>query len=172
MIPARALLAAAFALLPSCGYHVAGKADLLPKSVRTIAIPAWGNITARHKLAERIPAALTREFISRTRYRIIADPREADAILTGAVSNILPFPTTFDPVTQRASGGQIAVILQVRLTERATGKILFDRPQFEARERYEISIDQVAYFEESSAALERVSSYVARQLVSAILENF
>ena len=32
----------------SCGYHVSGKADLLPKSVQTIAIPAFTNITARY----------------------------------------------------------------------------------------------------------------------------
>ena len=42
----------------------------------------------------------------------------------------------------------------------------------EFRERYEISVDQKAYFEESDPALERLSRNVARTLVSAILENF
>ncbi len=165
-------MAAGAAALTGCGYHVAGRADLLPKSLRSIAIPAWGNNTSRHRLSERLPAMLTREFISRTRYQVIADPTQADAVLTGAVTNVMPYPTTFDPATGRASGGQIMVILQAKLTDRATGKILFDRPQFEARQRYEISVDQVAYFEESNAALDRVAVEVARQLVSAILENF
>jgi outer membrane lipopolysaccharide assembly protein LptE/RlpB len=171
-VTSRRALLAVLPTLAGCGYHVSGRADLLPKSVRTIAIPAWGNVTSRHKLSERLPAMLTREFIGRTRYQVVADPTQADAVLNGSVTTILPYPTTFDPATGRASGGQIMVLLQARLTERASGKVLFDRPQFEARQRYEISVDQVAYFEESNAALDRVAVEVARQLVSAILENF
>ena len=40
------------------------------------------------------------------------------------------------------------------------------------RERYEISIDPRAYFDESEAAMLRVSRDAARSVVSAILENF
>lgn len=158
--------------LSGCGYHVAGRADLLPKTVRTIAIQPFGNNTAQHRLAERVPSALTREFIRRTRYQVIHDATQADAVLTGAVSNLFAYPTTFDPVTGRASGVQMIAVLQARLTERASGKVLFDRPAIEIRQRYEISVDERAFFDESSPALERVSTDVARMLVSAILENF
>jgi len=166
------LLLAAVSLASSCGYGVMGKADLLPKSVKTIAIPAWGNLTDRYKVGDRLSGALTREFISRTRYQIVADPNQAEAILTGTVLQVLPQPTVTDPVSGRAAGVQVLVILQMRLTERVTGKILFDRPQFEARQRYEISIDAAAYFEESSTAIDRLARDVARDAVSAILEGF
>mgnify|MGYP003352422425 CR=1 FL=1 len=43
--------------------------------------------------------------------------------------------------------------LGVTLTERATGKTLYTRPNFEVRERYEISVDPSQYFEESDTAL-------------------
>jgi outer membrane lipopolysaccharide assembly protein LptE/RlpB len=166
--PALALL-----LIPGgCGYHVAGRADLLPRSVQTIAIQPWANNTAQHRLAERVPAAVTREFIRRTRYQVIHDATQADAILTGGVVNIYSYPTTFDPATGRASGVQMIAILQAKLTERATGKVLFERPSMEIRQRYEISVDQRAFFDESSPALDRAAGDVARALVSAILENF
>ena len=71
----------------SCGYHVAGKADLLPKNISTIAIPAFSNATTRYKLADRLSAAVTHEFLARTRYHIVADSGQADATLTGAVVN-------------------------------------------------------------------------------------
>ena len=164
------LLAAAS--LSSCGYGVTGKADLLPKSIKTIAIPAWGNQTERYKVGDRLAGALTREFISRTRYNVVADPEQAEAVLTGNVLQVFPQPTVTDPATGRAAGVQMLVIMQMRLTERATGKVLFDRPQFEARQRYEISIDAAAYFEEGSAALDRLARDVAREAVSAILEGF
>lgn len=156
----------------SCGYHVSGHADLLPKHIKSIAIPAFGNLTTRYRLAQRLPGALTREFILRTRYQVVADPNLADAVLRGVVVSYASYPTVFDPATGRASSIQLSVVMQVTLTERATGAILFSRPNLEVRERYEISVDPGAYLEESDAALDRASRQVARAVVSAILENF
>ena len=39
-----------------CGYHVAGKADVMPQTVQTIAIPPFANRTIRYKLARDLPA--------------------------------------------------------------------------------------------------------------------
>lgn len=156
----------------SCGYHVAGRADLIPKHIQTIAVPAWGNATRRYKLSEQLTASVTREFISRTRFKIIADPGQADAILTGAVINFFSYPTVFDPVTGRASGVEVIVVVQMKLIDRTDNKVLLDRPSFEVRERYEISIDPRAYFDESDDALQRLARDVARSVVSAVLENF
>ena len=72
----------------------------------------------------------------------------------------------------RATGVQAVVTLQLTLTDKATGAVLFSRPGVEFRERYEISVDPTSYFDESTAALERLSRDVARTVVSAVLENF
>src|ERR1700675_3649286 len=85
-----------FLALSSCGYHVAGKADLVPKSIHTIAIPAFTNITTRYKLTDHLPEAIAHEFIARTKYQIVNDPKEADAVLRGAVTNYVAYPTVFD----------------------------------------------------------------------------
>jgi hypothetical protein len=156
----------------SCGYHITGHADMMPKNIKTIAIPAFGNVTTRYKLARLLPADITREFLSRTRYAIVADPNQADAVLTGNVINFAVYPTVSDPVSGRATGAQAVVTLQVTLTNRATGAVVFSRPSFEFRERYEISVDPKAYFDESGTAMERLSRDAARSVVSAILENF
>jgi len=160
------------AALSSCGYHMAGKADLVPKTVHTIAIPAFGNVTTRYKLSDRLPEAISREFIARTRYGIVPDPQQADAILRGAVVNFVTYPVLFDQATGRASGLQVSVTMQVNLVERTTGKVIFSRPNFEMHQRYEIAVDPNAYFEESDVGLARLSRDFARALVSAILENF
>jgi hypothetical protein len=158
--------------LSGCGYHVAGHSDLLPKTVQTIAIPAFGNVTTRYKITDKLPEALSREFIARTRYHIVPDQNKADAILRGTVVNYLAAASVFDQATGRASAVDIHVYMQVSLIERATGKVLFTRPSMEVRERYQVSVDAQQYFEESDAALERVSRSVAQQLVSSILSNF
>jgi hypothetical protein len=161
------------ALAPAgCGYRVSGHADLLPKSIRSIAIPAFGNVTTRYKLADRVTQAVTQEFINRTRYQIVADANQADAILQGAVLSYSAYPTVFDPLSGRATGVQTIVLFQVSLVERATGATLFTRPNLELRERYEISVDPKEYFDESGVAMQRLSEDAARTIVSAILENF
>ena len=65
----------------------------------------------------------------------------------------------------------MVVYLQVRLIGK-DGKVLFNRPNLEFRERYEISIDPKQYFDESQPAMQRLSKDVARAVVSAILEIF
>jgi hypothetical protein len=156
----------------SCGYHLAGQADLLPKSIQTIAVPAFANPTTRYKLTDRLPQAVTREFISRTRYRVVPDASQADAVLNGAVTSIFTFPTIFDPATGRASGVQVSVTISVTLTERTTGKVLFSRPALTVNERYEIATTPETFFDENDAALERMARQAARAIVSAVLENF
>ena len=166
------IAACAALVASSCGYHTGGRADLVPKTIHTIAVPAFTNLTTRYKLTDQLPEAIAREFISRTRYRIVPDPSAADAVLEGAVLSYTSFPTVFDPATSRASSVEVHVTLRLSLLERATGKTLYTRPNFEVRERYQISIDPAAFFEESDSALARASQQTARQVVSSILENF
>jgi hypothetical protein len=169
---AAALLVLAAVGGAGCGYHVGGHGDLLPKSIRTIAVPAFGNNTTQYKLAEYLPADITREFITRTRYSVVADARQADAVLTGTIVSFVSYPTTTDPVSGRATAAQVVVTLRLTLTERASGKVLFSQPAMEFRERHEISVDPKAYFDESGTAMVRLSQSVARSTVTAILENF
>jgi RNase P/RNase MRP subunit p29 len=166
-----ALLAVALGA-SGCGYRVAGRSDIMPQTIHTIAVTPFVNKTIQYKLARRLPADITRELIERTRYKVVTDPKTADAVLDGAVLNFVSYPVIADQQTGRATVVQCSAYLKVTLTERATGKVLFTRPSFEARERYEISIDPQAYFDESGAGVERLSHDVARDVVTSILENF
>ena len=171
LVPLAIALTASF-VAPGCGYHVSGHGDLMPKTIKTIAIPAFGNITTRYQLARLLPADITREFLSRTHYAIVADPNQADAVLAGTVTNFAFFPTVNDPVSGRATAAQVVVTLRLTLTNRATGAVLFSRLGAEFRERYEVSIDPMAYFDESGTAMQRVSRDGARTVVTGILEGF
>jgi len=165
------LLAAA--LFAACGYHVGGQADLIPKNIKIIAIPVFSNGTVRYQIANMLTADVTREFHSRTHYVIVTDPGQADAVLNGSVVNFATLGgTTTDPVTNRATSSQVILTLQLTLTDKHTGKAIFNRTGYEFRERYEIATDLTAYFDESSTALRRVSRDAARSVVTAILEAF
>jgi outer membrane lipopolysaccharide assembly protein LptE/RlpB len=170
--PACALLAAAL-FTPACGYHVGGQADLIPKSIKTIAIPVFGNGAVHYRAAALLTADIVREFHTRTHYVIVTDPSQADAVLLGSVVNFATLGgTTTDPTTNRATSSQIILTMQFTLTDRHTGKVLVTRSAYEFRERYEIATNLTAYFDESSTAVKRVSRDAARSVVTAILEAF
>lgn len=159
-------------LLASCGYHISGHADLVPESIHTIAVPRFGNVTTHYKLTDKLAEAVAREFIARTRYKIVSDMNQADAILRGTVVNYVTYPTIFDPQTSRATVVEFRVSMATSLVDRRTGAVIWQRPNFEWKNQYEISVNDRAYFDESGPAVDRLCGDVARAVVSAILENF
>ena len=166
------LVVLASLILASCGYKFAATDTALPRTIHTVAIPAFINSTTRYKLSDQLPEAISREFLTRTRYKVVPDPDTADAVLRGTVITYAFNPTIFDPATGRAAYAELHVTLTISLTDRATGKVLFERKNFDVRETYQISPNATQYFEESDPALRRAGQQVARSVVSAVLENF
>jgi len=68
------MLVALVLALASCGYHVAGKSDSLPKNIHTIAVPALENKTTSYRIEQRLTTATVHEFLAKTSYRIVPNP--------------------------------------------------------------------------------------------------
>jgi outer membrane lipopolysaccharide assembly protein LptE/RlpB len=164
------LLLGAAVMMAGCGYHVAGSANVLPAEVHTIAVTPWHNVSTQYKLSDYVAEAVSRELITRTKYQVIADPAKADAVLSGSIANVISGATVSDPI-KGATAAQLIVHIQVKLTGK-DGKVIFERPDIEFRERYEISVDPKQYFDESQVAAQRLSKDVGHTIVSAIIEAF
>lgn len=158
--------------LAGCGYSQAGKAVRIPSSIQTIAIPAFVNQTQTYRIEQTMTAAVVREFISRSNYRVLNDVSpDADATLKGVVVSTQVAPLTYDSQTGRASSAMVTVNLRVTLTDKA-GHVLFENPNYVFREQYQVSREISSFFEEESPALERMSRDLARTLVADILEKY
>lgn len=155
-----------------CGYHVAGRGERLPPDLKTIAVPVFENESSKFRIEQRLAAAVTREFIERTRYRITPDPSQADAVLKGRVKDVRAGVVTFDLKTGRATALQIQVTANIELVDQRSKKLLFSNPNYIFREEYQVSQTTAELFEEDQPALDRLSRDLARTLVTEILENF
>lgn len=155
-----------------CGYQVAGRADTIPDEVRTIAIPPFVNNTTEFKIEQFLAEAVTREFQTRTRFRVVNGEDGADATLRATVLTFFAVPANYDPKTNRASTINTWTQLHVTLSETGSGRVLYQNPNMQHRELYEVAADPRAYIEERQAALSRSSTAMARELVSAVLEGF
>ena len=75
MIRVAGLLALACAFSTGCGYHTAGRANLLPSDLRVLAVPAFVNQTQTYKIEQMLTAAVVQEFTTRTNYHVVSDPQ-------------------------------------------------------------------------------------------------
>lgn len=167
-----AVLAIFSFVIAGCGYHTAGRMVTLPENVHTLAIPSFANRTQTYKIEQMLTAAVTREMLARTHYRIVNDDSgNADAVLRGTVLSTSTAPLTYDSQTGRASSVLVTVGMKVVLTDKQ-GKVLYQNPSYLFHEEYQVSRDPASFFEEDTPAFQRLSREFARDLVSNILEGF
>jgi outer membrane lipopolysaccharide assembly protein LptE/RlpB len=155
-----------------CGYHVAGRASQLPSEWKTLAVPAFKNDTRRYRIEQRFTQAVIREFITRTKYRIIQDQGSADAVLHGTIVSIETTPVLFDATSGEVTTMLVTVHSKVDLIDTTTKKPVYQNNDMIFREQYQISADVQSFFEESGPALERMSRDFASKLVANVLEKF
>jgi outer membrane lipopolysaccharide assembly protein LptE/RlpB len=166
-----ALLAASL-LAAGCGYHVAGHASQLPSDWTDIAIPAFKNDTTTYRIEQRMTEAVIREFITRTKYRVVQDPKNADAVLHGEVISIETDPVLFQATTGEVTTMLVTIHTKVEMIDNKTEKAVYKNDDMVFRDEYQISTDVKSFFQEEDPAVERMSRDLASHLVSNVLENF
>ena len=170
----RLLCAFVFAVVScaGCGYHVAGRAANLPPDWRAIAVPAFTNDTTQYRIEQRFTEAVVREFISRTKYRVVQDTKSADAVLHGEVLSIETNPVLFNANTGEVTTMLVTVHAKVQLTDNHTQKSVYQNDDMLFRDEYQISPDVKSFFEEADPALDRMSRDFASHLVANVTEGF
>jgi outer membrane lipopolysaccharide assembly protein LptE/RlpB len=164
---------AALAMLSAgCGYHVAGSASNLPPDWKSIAVPAFKNDTTQYRIEQRFTAAVIREFLSRTRYRVVQDAQSADAVLSGEVLSIETNPVLFNATTGEVTTMLVTVHAKVQLTDGKTQKAVYQNDDMLFRGEYQISPDVKSFFQEEDPALDRMSRDFASHLVANVVEGF
>jgi outer membrane lipopolysaccharide assembly protein LptE/RlpB len=165
-------VALALVLLAGCGYHTLGAATHLPPDVHTLAVPVFATRTEAYHTETTMTDAVIREFATRTRFRVTPnDGADADAVLHGTILSQTVAPLTYNSSTQQSSSFLITVVVSVTLTGR-DGKVLYENKNYVYRQQYQSTTDLPSFFEENSAARERLAREFARALVADVLEGF
>jgi hypothetical protein len=175
-VPTSRIKAAVVAILAitcsGCGYHVAGRASRLPSDWNSIAIPAFKNDTTRYRIEQRFTEAVIREFIERTKYRVIQNVEAADGVLHGEIVSIETSPVIFNSTTCEVELMVVTIHTKVLLVDNRTSKTVYKNDDMVFRDEYQISSDVQSFFDEQSPALGRMARDFASKLVSNVVENF
>jgi hypothetical protein len=154
-----------------CGYHTLGAATHLPPGTRTLAVPLFATRANTYHTETAMTEAVVREFSSRSRLRILpADNGDADVVLQGTILQETVAPLTYNSSTQQSSSFLVTVVAAVRLTGR-DGHVLYENKNYVFRQQYQSTTDLPVYFDESPAAIDRLSRDFARALVADVLDG-
>lgn len=165
------LLTAGLPALAGCGYHTLGAATHLPPEARTLAVPVFATKTDTYHTEAVMTEAVLREFATRSRLRVTPDDTgDPDLVLHGTILQETVTPLTYNTSTQQSSSFLITVRVAVELTAR-DGRVLYQNKNYVFRQQYQSTTDLPVYFDESPAAIQRLSRDFARALVADVLEG-
>ena len=133
----------------------------------TIAVPTFTNLTTTYRVEQRITDAVRRELIKRTRYRVVPE-ETGDVVMVGEVLSFIAVPIIFNQ-QGRGSSYSLLVDMSVRVTDSATGKILFQNERWTFREVFELAQNSGNFVPEDTPAVERLARRFASTLVASVL---
>ena len=160
-----------------CGYALAGRGSFLPAYIRVVAIPQLENASTFFQVEQVLTEKIRSEFIGRGKYTVVPDVAGADAVVSGAVTSITVQPVGFTE-QQLASRYLFTLTMKVAFTDIRTSQALWSNDALTFREEYELStrsntaLEGAVFLSQERSSFERISSDVARTVVTAIVEAF
>ena len=160
-----------------CGYALAGRGSFLPTDIRVVGIPALVNHTTFFDVEQILTEKIRNEFIGRGKYRVIPEASGADAVLNAEITSITLSPVAFT-TTQLASRYQFVLQMKVDFVDARVNKSLWANDALSFSGEYDLTTtagatgDLSNFADQQRSAFDRISTDVARTVVTAIVEAF
>ena len=171
------LIVVAAVAVSNCGYALAGRGSFLPTDIRVVGIPPLENATATQRIEQAVTEKIRTEFINRGKYTIVPTANGADAVLSGAITGFANAPAGLTD-QQLASRYLITVTMRIRFTDSRNNQVLWSNDsltysgEYDFRTRGNTQVEGAVLLEQEGPAVDRLSSDLARSVVTAILEAF
>ena len=154
-------------LLGGCGYSARGH---LPADIKTVAVPVFGNRTARPFVETEMTRALADAFATDGRLRLAARDA-ADAVLEGEVIGYELLSIAFDPAAN-VRLYRLVVTMNVRLRDARRDTILFRHDSLSEKADFRVSGDVSETVSREEIGLLAATRDIARAVVALAIERF
>lgn len=153
----------------SCSYNMVGGDLKLPKHVRKISIPVFGNKTREPQIERDLTRAVREEFVVDGRLKVVSQ-EESDAVLLGEIQSYSLVPLAFD-ARDRVTEYRLNLAVLVILRDVVEGKTLF-KETLETDEEYRVTSSIADTETRKQEALEVSSRDFALKLLNLLTEGF
>jgi len=160
-----------------CGYALAGRGSFLPTTIKIVGIPKLENRSTFFQVEDILTEKIRAEFIGRGKYTVKPEEAGADALLTGEVLAISVVPVGISN-EQLASRYLFTVAMKMAFTDTHTQDVIWSddslvfRGEYDLQTRGNVAIPGETFLDQERSSVDRISTDVARSVVTAILEAF
>lgn len=163
-------------LLAGCGYSLVGRASNLPPDIEQIYVRSLDNQTNRLQVEQILTQSIIEEMVTRRRYEVVNQERNADAVLRGTVTGFEVRPVGFDS-EGLANNFQIVITADMRFERPPKDggtepEVIWKNSRYVFRDDYPLEEGQIDYFDRENLAIEDTAEEFAKTLVTDILEGF
>ncbi|MFC1868134.1 LPS assembly lipoprotein LptE [Thermodesulfobacteriota bacterium] len=174
-------LIALFTIYTGCGYHFRADGKPIGIEIESLAIPLMTSTSSVKGFEADFTRMIREEFLSHARVPIVKRA-DAGAILTGRIYEIETRPLTHDIRQQTVAGSiithettssrRLKIRLDARLTDRATGKIIWHDDSMEEEARFDVGPDPLANRYTQQQALMKIARLIAKRVYLKTMERF
>jgi outer membrane lipopolysaccharide assembly protein LptE/RlpB len=154
-----------------CGYSLKGEGSFLPEHIKVITVAEFQNQTPRFELEKVINQKLQEELLGRGSFILNPNQNEADALLTGIITQYKTSPKSLNE-EGRATSYSIRIVLEIKFSDLKENRTLFEDKNYIITEEYQLTNLDEDFLDQEEFAIEEAAEQLAEALISAILEGF
>ncbi|MBN2126303.1 MAG: hypothetical protein JW821_18530 [Deltaproteobacteria bacterium] len=168
-------------LSPGCGYRFATTGEPVGIRLDSLAIPLIKSTSSQPGFEADFTKILRQEFISHGRVPLLGEDR-AQAVLQGRVQEIITEPLTYsyqdatvkgyDTTYELTRSRRLRIRLDVRLVNRADGKVIWQEPAMEEKASFDVGTDPLANRYHQQQALDKIARRLAARIYLKTMERF
>ncbi|MDP6180478.1 MAG: LPS assembly lipoprotein LptE [Desulfatiglandales bacterium] len=174
-------LSLAGTLVVGCGYHFRADGQPLGINIQSLAIPLIDSTSSRIGFEADFTRIIREEFLSYGKVPLVPVER-AQVVLSGRIHEIRADPLTYDVQEQTVQGQvttnevtssrRLRIKLDIRLTERGTGRVIWHEEAMEEKAGFAVEEDPLANRFNQQQALEAVARLLAKRIFLKTMERF
>ena len=168
-------------VLSGCGYHLRETGKPLQLEITSLAIPMMESPASTPGFEGDFTRMVREEFISHARIPIVSRDR-ASAVLLGKVLEVRTRPYTYHIEKRKLPGGKatckttserwLKVRLDMKLVDRATGKVIWRDSHLREKATYEVGEDPLENRYNQRKALREIAQILAERIYLKTMERF
>jgi len=168
-------------ILSGCGYHFVAEGEPVGINIRSLAIPLMESTSSDLGFESGFTKTIRDEFISHADVPLVSRDK-AEMVLIGKIYEIRTRPLTYDITEDTVQGEttyyevtdsrRLFIRLEVKLLERATGRIIWEEKGMEEKARYDVTEDPLTNRYNQQKALDEIAGRLADRIYLKTMERF
>ena len=156
-----------------CGYHLRATGEPLGIKYNGLAIPLMTSTSSTIGFEADFTRIIRQEFISHAKISFVPEER-AQAVLTGRIFDIKTEPLTYHTQNgyQVTRSRRLKVKLDIRLTDRLTGKVIWHEEAMVEEASFIVRTDPLENRHNQQQALESIARAMAKRIYLNTMERF